>query len=133
MRRKTKTKGARKEGPDPSAPLTDEEIQSRLPYRWVIEVRRATEDDSKGMIGSRDGKRPRLALPFPCVYQAGKATHFTDEVLESRAVPLRNLPAYLRALADHYERVRDVSGDDAVVLVGRRNARYDYTDERQDR
>jgi hypothetical protein len=80
-----------------------------FPWRWAIEVRRTTAADTS-----------LTTTPMPGHYHRGVATSYADEVFVERAVPFRELPARLRALADHYERVEKVDGDDAVVIVGRR-------------
>lgn len=90
-----------------------------FPFRWTINVRRATADD---------------AARFPvCVYsdeihQGGMTTYFTEEVLAVNRVSLATLPERLRALADHYERIKEVRGDDALIIIGRR--RGDPDDEK---
>ena len=53
-------------------------------------------------------------------HQGGRSTYLSEELLIVDSVDHELLPARLRALADHYERISPVRGDDAVIIIGRR-------------
>ena len=84
-----------------------------FPFRWVIETRRASADDAARFPGS-------VYYGFGEWHQGGRSTYLTEELLIVDTVDQRLLPERLRALADHYERVQPVRGDDAVIIIGRR-------------
>lgn len=85
----------------------------RLPFRfpWAIETRRSNERDA-----SRIGFLPASRR----IHQAGVTTYYADELLVIYDVALRDLPSRLRALADHYDRIRELPDEEADVIVARR-------------
>lgn len=82
-----------------------------FPFRWAVEVRRTTADDAAGFPG-------RVYYGFPTSIRAGLSKYLTEDVLIMHSVELQELPAQLRALADHYERIKVVDGDDALIIIG---------------
>lgn len=86
----------------------------RRPFPWgfAVELRKATEADVA-----------RFPVPVysPWVAQGGTTTMYVSEIDVNEGVSSWNLPDYLRALADRYERMRfHTPAEDAVVIVARR-------------
>ena len=84
-----------------------------FPFRWIVEVRRASADDAAKFPGG-------IYYGFGSWHQGGLSTYLSEELLVVDTVDHELLPARLRALADHYERINAVRGDDAVIIIGRR-------------
>ena len=85
-----------------------------FPFRWVIETRRASAEDAAKFPGA-------VYHGFSSWHQGGRSTYLSEELLVVSTVDHEYLPARLRALADHYERIQPVRGDDAVIIIGRRH------------
>lgn len=80
------------------------------PFDWVIDLRRPNATDK------------RLSFPSRARWYQGVSTFFTNELFVAEDVHHRDLPAQLRALADHYERVKPPQNDaNAIIVIGRRN------------